>query len=728
MRRRARASRRRRFASSCTRCAPQRWSTTPRWRRPSARCSNQLGRTSAARISRPSAAGRHDARDGAGPGVPRLVRQRRHGAASPRTVRGAAGTLLRAGHGYLGLAGVARGVPGSRGAGSRSASRASTPSASSSTCTCSGRRTSSSARVGRRCLELGLGIGLYADLAVSVDRGGAETWADQALYAVEASVGAPPDPFNLLGQDWGLPPWIPLRLQQARLRAVDRHAARQHAARGALRIDHVMALMRLFWVPPGVSAGTASTSHYPFDDLLGILALESQRNRCLVIGEDLGTVPRRHARAARGGRACCRIGCCTSSATRTATSSRRPRIRARRSPRSRPTTCRRWPAGGSGVTCRCARRSATSRRPRCASGRWLERAHDRARLLRGAGARGTAAARAWTAIRGARRRMTPALCAAVHRLLARSPALVVVAQLEDALGVVEQANLPGTTDEHPNWRRKLPEDSAALADDPRLAALGQALAAERPRRDRTADGPVDGAVDARSTARRWRSRRRVEGDHPARDLSRAAAQGLHVSTTRARWCRTWQRWASATCTARRSCARAPAAATATTSSTTTRSTRRSATARASRRWSRHCARTAWACCWTSCPTTWACSAATTRWWLDVLEHGRASPYADLFRHRLGRPPRRRIAAACCCRSSATQYGIVLERGELRLALRGRGRRSCCATTSIACRSTRATYPRILSRVAADAIAGRTAARGAAAPVRRAAGAAGARRR
>ncbi|MEK7437041.1 MAG: 4-alpha-glucanotransferase, partial [Pseudomonadota bacterium] len=145
--------------------------------------------------------------------------------------------------------------------------------------------------VGRRSMELGLGVGLYQDLAVSVDRGGAEAWANQDLYAIAASVGAPPDDFNLHGQDWGLPPLAPERLRAAAyapfiatLRANMRHA-------GALRIDHVMALARLYWVPQGAAPRDGAYVHYPFEDLVGIVALESHRNRCMVIGEDLGTVP-----------------------------------------------------------------------------------------------------------------------------------------------------------------------------------------------------------------------------------------------------------------------------------------------------------------------------------------------------------------------------------------------------------------------------------------------------
>ncbi len=144
--------------------------------------------------------------------------------------------------------------------------------------------------LGRRSMESGLGVGLYADLAVSVDRGGAEAWANHDLYAIAASVGAPPDHFNLRGQDWGLPPLAPERLRAAAyapfiatLRANMRHA-------GALRIDHVMAPARLFWVPQGGEPRDGAYVHYPFEGLVGIVALESQRNRCMVIGEGLGTV------------------------------------------------------------------------------------------------------------------------------------------------------------------------------------------------------------------------------------------------------------------------------------------------------------------------------------------------------------------------------------------------------------------------------------------------------
>ncbi len=124
-------------------------------------------------------------------------------------------------------------------------------------------------------------VGLYRDLAVCVAEGSAETWHDPELYCLEASVGAPPDRPGPLGQNWGLPPMDP-HVMRARLPAFYRHAARR---------DHVMALLRLWWVPKGETADKGAYVSYPVHDLLGILALESQRHRCMVIGEDLGTVP-----------------------------------------------------------------------------------------------------------------------------------------------------------------------------------------------------------------------------------------------------------------------------------------------------------------------------------------------------------------------------------------------------------------------------------------------------
>ena len=134
-------------------------------------------------------------------------------------------------------------------------------------------------------------IGLYRDLAVGVAEGGSETWCNRELYCLKASVGAPPDILGPLGQNWGLPPMDPHVMT---MRAYEPFIALLRANMencGALRIDHVMSMLRLWWIPYGETADKGAYVHYPVDDLLALLALESQRNRCMVIGEDLGTVP-----------------------------------------------------------------------------------------------------------------------------------------------------------------------------------------------------------------------------------------------------------------------------------------------------------------------------------------------------------------------------------------------------------------------------------------------------
>lgn len=134
-------------------------------------------------------------------------------------------------------------------------------------------------------------MGLYRDLAVGVCDSGAETWADHGALCQDVSIGAPPDIFGPLGQNWGLPPLNPHTLKSKAyqpfidlLQANMRHC-------GALRIDHVLGLLRLWWIPKGKTAKDGAYMYYPVDDLMSILALESHRNQCTVIGEDLGTVP-----------------------------------------------------------------------------------------------------------------------------------------------------------------------------------------------------------------------------------------------------------------------------------------------------------------------------------------------------------------------------------------------------------------------------------------------------
>jgi (1->4)-alpha-D-glucan 1-alpha-D-glucosylmutase len=325
--------------------------------------------------------------------------------------------------------------------------------------------------------DSGLSIGLYTDLAVSIDRGGAEAWANQSLYAVTASVGAPPDVFNARGQDWGLPPMIPERLRAtgyapfiATLRANMRSA-------GALRIDHVMGLLRLYWVPSGATPAEGAYVRYPLDDLLALLALESERHRCLVVGEDLGTVPDE-----------VRVALATSDVLSyrvllferdaggefNAPATYPEAAVATASTHDLPTLAGWW--AGHDIELRAAHGHLGPNADVTAA--MAQRIRDRGCLL-------AALARERLLPDGtpldpeAIATLTPALGMALQAFLARTPSALLAVQLEDVFGVVEQANLPGTTIEHPNWRRKLPVPLEDVAADGRLHALAARIENER---------------------------------------------------------------------------------------------------------------------------------------------------------------------------------------------------------------------------------------------------------
>ncbi|MDP3841116.1 MAG: malto-oligosyltrehalose synthase [Oxalobacteraceae bacterium] len=329
------------------------------------------------------------------------------------------------------------------------------------------------AAVGQRSLELGLGAGLYQDIAVGVAADGAECWREQALYARHTYIGAPADEYNTLGQDWGLPPLIPQRLREVAyapfietLRENMRHA-------GALRLDHVMGLMRQFWVPAGGIPSAGTYVNYPFADLLGIVALESHRNRCMVIGEDLGTVPPEVRDAlARSAVLSYRLlyfekdqdGGFKAPADYPAQSL------VAVSTHDLPTLAGYWL--GHDIDLRCALDLFPSVQLRDAQ--LLDRSQSRTQLL-------MALERAELLPAGAsvnpvaHPEMTEELSLAVHIYLARTPAKFMVVQLEDILGQVEQVNFPASGGKYPNWQRKLTLDLEHWALDSRVQTLTTAL-------------------------------------------------------------------------------------------------------------------------------------------------------------------------------------------------------------------------------------------------------------
>ncbi len=145
-------------------------------------------------------------------------------------------------------------------------------------------------QVGGQALKKGLPFTLYQDLALGAALGGFDTWAQPDLFAHGAAMGAPPDAFNPKGQNWGLPPLIPERLRESGYQWFIDTLRANSPERGILRLDHVMSLFRLFWIPKGEPAGKGAYVRYQARELLAILALESLKRRTLIIGEDLGTV------------------------------------------------------------------------------------------------------------------------------------------------------------------------------------------------------------------------------------------------------------------------------------------------------------------------------------------------------------------------------------------------------------------------------------------------------
>ncbi len=330
---------------------------------------------------------------------------------------------------------------------------------------------------GRHSYALGLGVGLYLDLAVGADSGGAEVWNDQALYALEAHIGSPPDDFNLRGQDWGLPPWRPASLRERAYAPFIETLRRNMRIAGALRIDHVMSLMRLFWVTPSPSRLSGSYVAYPFRDLLGILALESQRNRCLVIGEDLGTVPQEVRDALRP------LGVLSyrpfyfekaEDGGFKSPDAFEPQALVTTSTHDLPPIAGYWAGRDLERRAQLGLFPSSVLRER----QVIERAEDRARLLLALEREGLLPA-GMNVQPVAVPQMTPELNQAIHVYLSRSRAKILVAELADILGQTEQINLPGTTDQHPNWRRKLNLDLELWRGDSRVKSLTDALKAER---------------------------------------------------------------------------------------------------------------------------------------------------------------------------------------------------------------------------------------------------------
>ena len=319
---------------------------------------------------------------------------------------------------------------------------------------------------------LGMKIGLYRDLAVGVSEGSCEIWANKDLYCPKASIGAPPDPLGPQGQNWGLPPIDPVQLKQAAYRPFIELLRANMRGCGALRIDHVMGLRRLWWVPPGAPSSMGAYVYYPVEELLAILALESHRERCMVIGEDLGTVPPEmrtllHAngvysykvfffeRAADGGYF--------------SPSHYPAQAMAALTTHDMPTLRGFWHCDDLAL----GRDLGLYPDEDKLQDLYRERHSAKQAILDSLAGHGVLPDGighdvSWVG-------MNTALAQALQEHMCRGNSALFSTQLEDWLEMDKPVNVPGTSSEYPNWRRKLSKDLESFLNDPGLVALANRL-------------------------------------------------------------------------------------------------------------------------------------------------------------------------------------------------------------------------------------------------------------
>ena len=329
------------------------------------------------------------------------------------------------------------------------------------------------ARAAETGRDAGLAIGLYQDLAVGSAADSADTWMAPAVFASDAAVGAPPDDYAPDGQNWGFPPLDPHALRADGYRFFSAVLRASFASAGALRIDHAMGLLRLFWIPAGRPGSEGTYVSYRHDELLGVLALESRRHEALVIAEDLGTVPPEFPPLLVD------WGILSSSVLYFERDGGVPRPAASISARSLATleTHDLVPIAGF-----AAGRDLRIRR---AVGQIADDAALDAALAERAGEYG-----AWLArlreegcLVAEGEPDAVALAGAFHAFLSRTPAPLVGVSLDDLAGETEPVNVPGVpVEQHQSWSRRMLVPLESIPDTPTAQATVAALAsrARRP--------------------------------------------------------------------------------------------------------------------------------------------------------------------------------------------------------------------------------------------------------
>lgn len=315
-------------------------------------------------------------------------------------------------------------------------------------------------------------LGLMFDLAIGSTGGGSDVWNYQDVFALGMNVGAPPDDFNPVGQDWGFPPLIPQKLRETGYEFFIQTIRKTMKYAGALRIDHALGMFRLFWIPEGSLPSEGAYVVYPSEDLLRIIALESTRNKTLIVAEDLGTVgddvhERLHAFNML---------------------SYKLLYFQRNYPDPSFTPPWRYPQKAlcaitthDLATCygfwaardiEIKRTLGLYTKEEKYLGHLGERKTDKELLLRALHEQGI--------LRGdyflepfASSDMNQELCLAIYEYLAKTPCMLVSVSMDDILGTLNQQNLPGVIDTYPCWRQKTPINLEGIITDNRFKILAE---------------------------------------------------------------------------------------------------------------------------------------------------------------------------------------------------------------------------------------------------------------
>jgi 4-alpha-glucanotransferase len=326
--------------------------------------------------------------------------------------------------------------------------------------------------VAERARQLGMPVGLYHDLAVGSSGDGFDAWIGKDIIAKGIDVGAPPDDFNPSGQNWGFPPFDPEKMRRSGYEFMVQTLRKNMLHAGALRIDHALGMFRLFWIPQGAKPYQGAYVHYASEDILRIIALESIRNRTIVIAEDLGTVgedvretlarfrmlsykvlyfernypdpsfkiPERYTD----------LALCTVTT------------------HDLPTICGYWAGRDIQEKTKLGLYPNDELRQR----QIQERERDRGLLLQALKSQGLLPDN-FSTDPSSLCIMIPSLCLTIYEYLSLTPSRLLAVSLDDIIGTMDQQNMPNTVDTYPNWRRKTPESLEKIMSGRSFLALSK---------------------------------------------------------------------------------------------------------------------------------------------------------------------------------------------------------------------------------------------------------------